>query len=79
MPIWVALLQISKLLNLVTAFLIFTTVTKHAEATDPQYHSGTAPQNSTDVRMIADVSHIQLVENFHKSFILLLTSTYSCY
>jgi hypothetical protein len=26
--------------------------------------------------MTADVSHIQLVEKFHKSFVLLLTSTY---
>jgi hypothetical protein len=68
-------LYISKLLNLATAFLIFTTVTKHIEATDPQCRSGTAPQNST-VHMTADVSHIQLVENFHKFFVLLLTSTY---
>jgi hypothetical protein len=38
--------HISKLLNLATAFCIFTTVTKHTEATDPQCRSGTAPQNS---------------------------------
>jgi hypothetical protein len=66
---------ISKLLNLATAFLIFTTVTKHTEATDLQCHGGTAPQSST-VHMTADVSHVQLVEIFHKSFVLLLTSTY---
>jgi hypothetical protein len=65
-------MAISKLLNLATAFLIFTTVTKYTEATDPQCHSGTASQNST-VHMTADVSHVQLVEIFHKSFVLLLT------
>jgi hypothetical protein len=37
-------MRISKLLNLATAFLIFTTVTKHTEATDPQHHRPTAPQ-----------------------------------
>jgi hypothetical protein len=70
--------SISKLLNLATVFVIFITVTKHTGVTDPQCHSGTAPQNLT-VHMTADVSHIQLVEIFHKSFVLLLASTCSCY
>jgi hypothetical protein len=49
---------ISKLLNLATVFLIFTT------AKTRQY-------SLLSAHMTADVSHVQLVEIFHKSFVSL--------